>query len=405
MSTPGARPALAVWASTGSLDRAAKWLWRKPRRGWLLAWWRAAQRCGAAAWPCISSAGARRGGGCRRANPSLGASARWQGRRAGDQRNPAASRRPGNAEHCGGRRRRRAPVGQGSIFECGAAAQRIEAPASGPRPFCRHHGGGVPEYWGRDSPYHPGTDFLGTPANHLDVRATLPAMLLAVPPTQMPCSPWLPCMQSCCLCWHARHKSAGVPRTPEDSTDSCCAHLLLQLVAKRPVSPHVFEITGVQPHYKFPLGAISSITNRATGCMLSVGACMALFCCTVQHNGVWLAAALLTSCFCWAWLPHAVLASSVRQCAATHLCYCRLDFLACRHLGSSLHRAYWRPGCRNQRLQGGCTPAGLPRQGGRGVPTGAPRPMHACAATGVAGCFLPAVAAQGLLQRVVSFVC
>jgi succinate dehydrogenase (ubiquinone) cytochrome b560 subunit len=44
-----------------------------------------------------------------------------------------------------------------------------------------------------------------------------------------------------------------------------------QLVAKRPVSPHVFEITGVQPHYKFPLGAISSITNRATGCMLSVG--------------------------------------------------------------------------------------------------------------------------------------
>lgn len=46
-----------------------------------------------------------------------------------------------------------------------------------------------------------------------------------------------------------------------------------QLVAKRPVSPHVFEITGVQPHYKFPLGAVSSITNRATGCMLSVGAC------------------------------------------------------------------------------------------------------------------------------------
>lgn len=76
---------------------------------------------------------------------------------------------------------------------------------------CRHHGGGVPEYWGRESPYHPGTDFLGTPANHLD------------------------------------------------------------LVSKRPVSPHVFEITGVQPHYKFPLGAISSITNRGTGCMLSVG--------------------------------------------------------------------------------------------------------------------------------------
>ena len=28
----------------------------------------------------------------------------------------------------------------------------------------------VPEFWGRDSPYHGGTEFLGTPANHLDVR-------------------------------------------------------------------------------------------------------------------------------------------------------------------------------------------------------------------------------------------
>jgi succinate dehydrogenase (ubiquinone) cytochrome b560 subunit len=70
----------------------------------------------------------------------------------------------------------------------------------------------VPEYWGRDSPYHPGTEFLGTPKNHLD------------------------------------------------------------LVAKRPVSPHVFEIDYKQMHYKFPLGAISSVTNRATGVMLSVGA-------------------------------------------------------------------------------------------------------------------------------------
>lgn len=44
-----------------------------------------------------------------------------------------------------------------------------------------------------------------------------------------------------------------------------------QLVAKRPVSPHVFEIDGRQPHYKFPIGAISSIANRATGVALSVG--------------------------------------------------------------------------------------------------------------------------------------
>lgn len=34
----------------------------------------------------------------------------------------------------------------------------------------RHHGSGVPEYWGRDSPYHGGTEFLGTPPNHLEVR-------------------------------------------------------------------------------------------------------------------------------------------------------------------------------------------------------------------------------------------
>lgn len=40
-----------------------------------------------------------------------------------------------------------------------------------PCPCCRQHGGGVPEYWGRDSPYHGGTEFLGTPTNHLDVRA------------------------------------------------------------------------------------------------------------------------------------------------------------------------------------------------------------------------------------------
>ena len=70
----------------------------------------------------------------------------------------------------------------------------------------------MPEYWGRDSPYHGGTDFLGTPKNHLD------------------------------------------------------------LVARRPLSPHVFEIDNKQFHYKMPLGATSSIVNRATGVMLSMGA-------------------------------------------------------------------------------------------------------------------------------------
>jgi len=46
-----------------------------------------------------------------------------------------------------------------------------------------------------------------------------------------------------------------------------------ELLASRPLSPHVFEIDSVtKPHYKMPLGAVSSITNRVTGVMLSVGA-------------------------------------------------------------------------------------------------------------------------------------
>ena len=28
----------------------------------------------------------------------------------------------------------------------------------------------VPEFWGRESPYHGNTDFLGTPSDHLEVR-------------------------------------------------------------------------------------------------------------------------------------------------------------------------------------------------------------------------------------------
>lgn len=73
-------------------------------------------------------------------------------------------------------------------------------------------GKGVPEFWGKDSPYHPGTTFLGTPPNHLE------------------------------------------------------------LVAKRPLSPDVVDIDMRHTHYKFPVGAISSITNRVTGVILSVGA-------------------------------------------------------------------------------------------------------------------------------------
>jgi len=47
--------------------------------------------------------------------------------------------------------------------------------------------------------------------------------------------------------------------------------LLLQLIHKRPLSPDVFELNSLQPHYKMPWGAMSSIMNRATGAALSAG--------------------------------------------------------------------------------------------------------------------------------------
>ncbi len=42
-------------------------------------------------------------------------------------------------------------------------------------------------------------------------------------------------------------------------------------MAKRPVSPHVFEIDGKGMHYKMPINAVTSITNRVTGTALTVG--------------------------------------------------------------------------------------------------------------------------------------
>lgn len=45
----------------------------------------------------------------------------------------------------------------------------------------------------------------------------------------------------------------------------------LALVDKRPLSPDVLEVGGKALHYDMPWGALSSITNRATGTMLSVG--------------------------------------------------------------------------------------------------------------------------------------
>ncbi|DBB06493.1 hypothetical protein WJX77_009141 [Trebouxia sp. C0004] len=72
-------------------------------------------------------------------------------------------------------------------------------------------GSTVPEFYGKPSPYSPGTGFLGTPPDHRE------------------------------------------------------------RLAKRPVSPHVFEIDGKSFHYKMPVNAVSSILNRATGCALTAG--------------------------------------------------------------------------------------------------------------------------------------
>jgi succinate dehydrogenase (ubiquinone) cytochrome b560 subunit len=89
--------------------------------------------------------------------------------------------------------------------------QSIESVGSQAQQFRFIGGDKVPEFWGKPSHYTEGTGFLGTPNNHLD------------------------------------------------------------LIQKRPLSPDVIEIDGKAPHYKFPLGAVSSITNRVTGVALSVG--------------------------------------------------------------------------------------------------------------------------------------
>ncbi|GLC52399.1 hypothetical protein PLESTB_000624900 [Pleodorina starrii] len=99
----------------------------------------------------------------------------------------------------------RAPHAQGAL------QQLMASTSFGAQQF-RHIGGNkIPEYWGKPSPYTEGTDFLGTPKNHLD------------------------------------------------------------LIKKRPLSPDVLEIDNKSLHYKFPLGALSSIANRVTGVAMSVG--------------------------------------------------------------------------------------------------------------------------------------
>lgn len=135
----------------------------------------------------------------------------------------------------------------------------------------------MPEFWGRDSPYHPGTSFLGTPPDHL------------------------------------------------------------ALAAKRPVSPHVFEdvpgagtpTLGPLPlafHYAMPLSALTSIANRVTGVALSAGI-TGLGYAALTGGGPEVAAALGT----WA-AAHPVAAVAARAAVAGPLAY---------HYAGGLRHLWW----------------------------------------------------------------
>mmetsp|Transcript_9209 Transcript_9209/g.31825 ORF Transcript_9209/g.31825 Transcript_9209/m.31825 type:complete len:201 (-) Transcript_9209:664-1266(-) len=93
----------------------------------------------------------------------------------------------------------------------GAALENLAATRLGALGATRSIGSWIPEFWGKKSKYTEGTEFLGTPENHLD------------------------------------------------------------LVKKRPISPDVFKIDDVGMHYKMPVAALSSITNRVTGIAMTGG--------------------------------------------------------------------------------------------------------------------------------------
>uniref|UniRef100_A0A7R9VHH3 Succinate dehydrogenase subunit b560 n=1 Tax=Chlamydomonas euryale TaxID=1486919 RepID=A0A7R9VHH3_9CHLO len=97
-------------------------------------------------------------------------------------------------------------------LQASQAAQVLESQSGASTQQFRGIGGDkIPEFWGKPSAYTEGTGFLGTPTDHLE------------------------------------------------------------RIKKRPLSPDVLEIDGKSAHYKFPLGALSSIANRITGVALSVG--------------------------------------------------------------------------------------------------------------------------------------
>jgi succinate dehydrogenase (ubiquinone) cytochrome b560 subunit len=101
-------------------------------------------------------------------------------------------------------------------------------------------GGGVPSEWGQ--PKTGGTQFLGTPTNYMQLLKTRPV------------SPDL----------------FGVEGAEEWSEQRCAR-------ACFPSTSGSHEVPTPTPggaHYKFPPVAVSSITNRVTGVVLSGGACV-----------------------------------------------------------------------------------------------------------------------------------
>lgn len=146
--------------------------------------------------------------------------------------------------------------------------------------------------WGKPSAYTEGTAFLGTPADHLKVSVQHVSHGQGVPVClrhawRRSILPIMRCSADGCVCrrLHAQpcgHMHSSRTRMHQPVHTPCHAwHTrhrahpahgsALQRTHERPLSPDVLEIDNKSQHYKFPLGALSSITNRVTGVALSVG--------------------------------------------------------------------------------------------------------------------------------------
>lgn len=119
----------------------------------------------------------------------------------------------------------------------------------------RELGGGVPEFWGRKSKYTEGTDFLGTPPNHMDlVRESMRTLFFH----SLVLYTFVPCLFRSC------------DRSHVIMIKICPGELRFDCADKRPLSPDVFDING-GTMYHFPITAVTSILNRVTGVVLSGG--------------------------------------------------------------------------------------------------------------------------------------